>query len=842
MFKVSRRSSLRTRVTVLSLTIFVCSITAMMLWSNYSLRQDLEQLQEERQLSTASIFAAGINQALEDRLYALDQVANRITPALVRHPAQLQAFLEDEQGAQTLFNTGLFVADMGGTVTASVPTSANRLGLNLGDRDYLQTALHQGRQAVSAPLQGRGTRAPLIALVVPIRDGAGQVIGALAGITGLLESNFLDRVLHLPKADKGSFLLVDALHRRVVSASDKRRVLEYLPDPGERPLLDRYQSGYEGYGTDTDAQGVAYLSAARRIAAAPWYVVSYLPASEAFATFDAVQHRRLAAAVAMMALTGLLLWWQLRRALAPLLASAQQLAALSASTSFPDALPIARRDEVGQLVHGVNGLLEALQQRENARLESDLRYRKLVDWTPEAIAVQAEGTLVFVNQAAVRLVQAGSAEELLGRSILDFIHPKHHALAQLRRSALGSAPNQALEAEEYCLLTVLGQEIEVEVRSCAIPFNRQAAILMGMRDVSARNRVEERLRKLSRITEQAPIAIAITDLQGNVEYVNPQLCKATGYAAEDILGHNPRIFQSGLTPPATYDALWQALQKGQVWRGEFYNHKKDGQLFIEQAVVAPVLDAQGHATHYVALKEDITERKEQHERLERLMTEQHTALKEKTALLHEVHHRVKNNLQVITSLLRLEARRAGANAGDTRGVFTTMQGRIRTMALMHETLYRSGSFAAVELHHYIRQVATLALRAQANDAVRLVLELSPVRVSLDQATPCGLLVNELLCNSLKHAFAPGSKGGSVRVALHALEGSLWCLQVDDNGSGLPADFAQRRSDSLGLQLVSDLVGQLHGSLEVHSDQGSQFSVRFPLDDPTATAAAAAAAA
>jgi two-component sensor histidine kinase len=207
-------------------------------------------------------------------------------------------------------------------------------------------------------------------------------------------------------------------------------------------------------------------------------------------------------------------------------------------------------------------------------------------------------------------------------------------------------------------------------------------------------------------------------------------------------------------------------------------------------------------------------------------------LKEKVALLNEVHHRVKNNLQVITSLLRLEAGRS--SQPDTQTVLKEMQGRIRAMALLHETLYRSGTFASVDLGAYLKQLTTQAFRAQSNGLVRLNLMLDPVQVSMDVATPCGLLVNELITNALKHAFVRGQTG-ELRIELNGLpatndQSTRWCLQVRDNGVGLPADFEERRTHSLGLQLVSDLAQQIGGALEVVSEpgSGSVFSVSFAL--------------
>ncbi len=202
------------------------------------------------------------------------------------------------------------------------------------------------------------------------------------------------------------------------------------------------------------------------------------------------------------------------------------------------------------------------------------------------------------------------------------------------------------------------------------------------------------------------------------------------------------------------------------------------------------------------------------------------SLREKEALLKEVHHRVKNNLQVITSLLRIEGRRIDHEI--TKTVLDQMQGRIQSMALLHETLYRSGNFARIDLAAYLSQLAHQVFRSQMAQPglVQLHLDLEPVQMEIDQAIPCGLIVNELVSNSLKHAFAEG-RGGHVWIDLHPGPGGVGqTLSVRDSGPGLPRDFDLKRQRSLGLQLVSDLARQLEGSLEVRPGPEAHFEVTF----------------
>jgi two-component sensor histidine kinase len=205
-------------------------------------------------------------------------------------------------------------------------------------------------------------------------------------------------------------------------------------------------------------------------------------------------------------------------------------------------------------------------------------------------------------------------------------------------------------------------------------------------------------------------------------------------------------------------------------------------------------------------------------------------LQEKEGLLREIHHRVKNNLQVISSLLRLEAARGSPLLSGP--ALQDMQGRIRAMALLHESLYTKGAYATLDLAVYLKQLAQQTFRAMAlgGGAVRLELQLASVALGIDQASPCGLLVNELISNALKHGFAPG-QSGEVRVSLLQQPGTgLIELTVQDNGLGLAADFETRSTESLGLVLAHDLARQMGGQLSIGPPPRAVFSVRFAVAD------------
>jgi len=309
-----------------------------------------------------------------------------------------------------------------------------------------------------------------------------------------------------------------------------------------------------------------------------------------------------------------------------------------------------------------------------------------------------------------------------------------------------------------------------------------------------------------------PALLVDTECVGIV--VNQALARSLKKSVSEIVGK--KLFDYLPTEVANHrrNLVNQVLRTGVFT--SFEDSNRDRHYFN---YLSPVKDTDGTVTRIAIFALDITERKNAEEKLQ-------TSLKEKVALLNEVHHRVKNNLQVITSLLRLEAGRS--SQGETKTVLSDMQGRIRSMALLHESLYRSGTFAAVDLSAYIKQISTQAYRSfvNLNATVRLQVDVDSVQLGMDQATPCGLLVNELISNCFKHAF-PEVQSGLVQISLKLLPNSNQIkLSVMDTGIGLPKNFEERRNHSLGLQLVSDLTKQIGSVLTIDQNVEPITGVKF----------------
>jgi predicted ATPase/two-component sensor histidine kinase len=224
---------------------------------------------------------------------------------------------------------------------------------------------------------------------------------------------------------------------------------------------------------------------------------------------------------------------------------------------------------------------------------------------------------------------------------------------------------------------------------------------------------------------------------------------------------------------------------------------------------------------YADVRQENSERKRAEEQLQ-------ASLQEKEALLKEVHHRVKNNLQLISSLLSLQAARIAEPA--VAELFAESRNRVRSMALVHENLYRAGNFARISMATHIQNLCAHLTRAYGMNRRRVewAIRIGDVQLDLDRAVPCGLIVNELVSNALKHAF-PDGWAGRVCVELEPFGDKQHVLVVGDNGVGLPADLDYHRANSLGLQLVDDLTQQLHGNILVNRDGGTTFTITFDTD-------------
>ena len=385
--------SFKTRITLLTLAIFLLCLWSLSFYIAGVIRTSLEKQIMDQQASVAALVGHEIEDEIGERLLALSQVASVLMGPSAHHSMQQQ--LEQMPEFLALFSGGVFVTDIDGVATASLPVAAGRIGSSYIERDYLQRALQEGRPVIGTPVVGKKLHVPIVGMATPLRDLQGNVVGVLVGIINLEESNFLDRLIRNPYGETGGYLLVSRATRMVVTATDKTRIMTPAAKPGFSPLVDQFMAGVDASGRMVNSQGVEVLAAAKGIAVADWFVAVSLPTQEAFALLRAVQTRMTIATLLLSVFASGLAWLILRRQLTPLMVAAQSLQQQSMSRAALQPLPVESDDEIGALIKGFNGLLQAL----NAR-EAELRIAAAAFESQEAIFItDAQWVILKVNRA-----------------------------------------------------------------------------------------------------------------------------------------------------------------------------------------------------------------------------------------------------------------------------------------------------------------------------------------------------------------------------------------------------------------------------------------------------------
>jgi two-component sensor histidine kinase len=248
---------------------------------------------------------------------------------------------------------------------------------------------------------------------------------------------------------------------------------------------------------------------------------------------------------------------------------------------------------------------------------------------------------------------------------------------------------------------------------------------------------------------------------------------------------------------------------------EFY--RKDGSRQWVIISVRPIFNEKWEIEYIDGIMLDIAERKRAEEQIR-------NSLKEKEILLKEIHHRVKNNLQIISTLLDLQS--DSFVEDQSRRFFEDCQNRIRSMAMIHEKLYEASDFVSIDFGEYLKNLTNSLFTTYVSDRrITLTVEAGEMALEIDDAIPCGLIVNELVSNSMKYAF-PEGRTGTLTVRLQVGDGDRITLTVEDNGVGFPPDLDFRDTETLGLQLVNLLVKQIHGEIELEKGPGTIFRIKF----------------
>jgi diguanylate cyclase (GGDEF)-like protein/PAS domain S-box-containing protein len=614
--------SLKTKLTFISLAIFLVTLWSLAFYASQILRDDLERLSSEQQFATVSLLATHINDQLAERLNALHSVAATLQPQMLSDTAQLQSSLQALPVLQNIFNGGTYITGLDGIASASVPLALGRAGVSYADRDYIAKTLTSGTATIGQPIMGRLLGVPAIGMAVPISDPQGKVIGALAGIINLGQANFLDRITASHYGKSGDYTVVARQARLVITATDKSQVMQPLPARGSNPMIDRAVAGEEGSGFYTDASGVKSLGSVKGIPLANWYLLASLPVTEAFAPIHSMQQRLLLAAMALSLLAAMLGWWMLSRQLAPMLTAVQALSNRTQAKQQLLPLPVTSNDEIAELINGFNRLLTTLEQREEALKDSQFRWQFAIEGSGDGVWDWHIQTNAISYSSRWKSMLGYAEEDILPdrQEWLSRIHPndQHSTARALQEHLAGNSPIYIAELRLRCQD---GSYKWIRSRGKLVSHSAEGLPLRMIgthTDISAAKHSEAKLQLAASVFTHAHEGIFITTAAGSIIEVNDAVTRITGYARDELLGQNPRIFNSGRHSQSFYRQLFSDLHERGYWDGEIWNRRKNGEVFVSMQTISAVRDEQGVISQYSTLFTDVTERKAMEEQVHQL--------------------------------------------------------------------------------------------------------------------------------------------------------------------------------------------------------------------------------
>lgn len=488
--------------------------------------------------------------------------------------------------------------------------------------------------------------------------------------------------------------------------------------------------------------------------------------------------------------------------------------------------------EIALYRHSQETKLKILNQSPiTSYIQDDIQYSNLAELSSDCIVIYSEGVIVFANSAAAKVLRATSSQELIGKGILSFVHSDYHEIEKVRADKTSadnvSADNMPAMIGEEKFIRLDGSEFFVEIRTSVVNYGGKRGVQVIFKDITKQKSHEEILRKsetlFRQVWENSRDGKRLVNKDGIILLANPAYCQMVGKPSHEVIGQiyssvYAKEQQSGLLATfrqriGTNSIVTHYEKKLRLWNGK--------ELWLELS--NSYVDADGeNGPFLLSIVRDISERKIVEEQIR-------SSLMEKEALLKELHHRVKNNMQIVSSLLHLQAQNIPDET--TAAHLRESQNRVKSMALVHEQLYQSNNLSEVNINTYIRQLTSRLLRSisggKQNISICIEPENNTILMNIDTAIPIGLILNELITNALKYAFI-GKENGEICIVIDKNADNVYKMEVRDDGIGIPPEVDITKTETLGLQLVQSLAAQLGGISECASTPlGTTFTITFP---------------
>jgi len=486
--------------------------------------------------------------------------------------------------------------------------------------------------------------------------------------------------------------------------------------------------------------------------------------------------------------------------------------------------------------------------------EKELQYRSILDSMPDIIFLDVDGKIIYANAAAIDVIGV-TLDNIIGKNLSDFFEDPEKV--NLKKNILKKKiTKKQAEIQELILKTDTEEFKDVQIRNSFIRFNKSEANLTVVTDITHKKRIEKEVMKiydnldfrvnertkdmlimvieleneikrrievesalrasehrLKKVLETGPLLMYAVDNSGTIQLLEGNSLKTIGLNSADYLGKN--IFDVFRKNKEITNSVKRGLS------GKDVHTIVDIEKVIYESWYCPMYDNNGKISGTTCVSLDITERIESEEKII-------DSLKEKEVLLKEIHHRVKNNLQIIHSLLNLQSN--CIDDENTLSLLMNAKNRVRSMVLIHEKLYQSKNLASIKFNEYINELAHDLVNSYTSnlDNLKLNLELEPIEIDIDMAIPCGLIINELVTNSLKYAFPIKTNPNTISIKFFKDEKNKLNLSIADNGIGLPKGINVEKVNTLGMQLITSLSNQLNGNYKFKNikPSGTEFNLKF----------------
>ena len=462
------------------------------------------------------------------------------------------------------------------------------------------------------------------------------------------------------------------------------------------------------------------------------------------------------------------------------------------------------------------------KEAEDALRKSEVQYRELAELLPLIVfETDRAGNFIFINCNALGCLGFERDEFYKTLNIARLIVPRDREAPP--QAVLKELISRNPEGYRCSMLRKNGTAVPMEIYAAGIVHDGELVGLRGVAvDVTERNKRDDALReseeRFRTLVETMNEGLAVVDEQGNVTYVNQRYAEMLGCTRDEIMYGSEKGFKAS----GNLDSLWNKWRERQPGDSRTFQTvltRKDGSEVPVIVARKSIRDSDGHCKGSFGVFTDISRMKAAEERIR-------ADLEEKEVMLREIHHRVKNNLQVMSSLVELQS--FYVKKKNTEQVILDLISRIQAMGLVHEHLHRSERVDSISVHEYINKVAESVFECyhMVPGRVDLQIHVDPNTYwTIDTATPCGLILNELISNSLKHAF-PQGRSGVIEVLVHVSADEEHVITVRDNGVGLPDDIDVADPSTFGFDIVKTLVDQIFGTIEVRHVPGAEFSIRF----------------